>query len=104
LDGRDTVGCQSVSDHSQEVSCATSDEYLQKPWSLLAAGSSVFTQLRYLVYRTFFLNHLVHHRAQLGVLLRLNGIAVPAVYNDSADEQGGMFMEPQLSAAGSGSR
>jgi hypothetical protein len=83
---------------------AASDEYLQKPWSLLAAGSTVFTQPRYLVYRTLFLNHLVHHRAQLGVLLRLNDIAVPAVYNDSADERGGMFMEPQLSAAGSGSR
>ena len=77
-----------------------SDEYLRQPWSLLAAGNAVFTQPRYLVYRTFFLNHLVHHRAQLGVYLRLNGIAVPAVYNDSADEQGGMFMEAPSSAAG----
>lgn len=57
------------------------------------------SQSRYLVYRTFFLNHLVHHRAQLGVALRLNGIAVLAVYNDSADEQSGMFMESQPSAA-----
>jgi uncharacterized damage-inducible protein DinB len=70
----------------------------KQPWSLLAAGNAMFTQPRYLVYRTFFLNHLVHHRAQLGVLLRLNGIAVPAVYNDSADEQGGMFMESASSA------
>ena len=60
----------------------------------------MFTQARYLVYRTMFLNHLVHHRAQLGVSFRLNGIAVPAVYNDSADEQGGMFMESQSVAAG----
>jgi uncharacterized damage-inducible protein DinB len=35
---------------------------------------------------------MVHHRAQLGVYLRLNDVAVPAVYNGSADEQGGMFM------------
>jgi uncharacterized damage-inducible protein DinB len=34
----------------------------------------------------------VHHRAQLGVFLRMLGVLVPAVYNDSADEQGGMFM------------
>jgi len=31
---------------------------------------------------------MIHHRAQLGVYLRLNGVAVPAVYNDSADEHG----------------
>lgn len=77
---------------------SASDEDLQRPWSLLAAGNTVFTQPRYVVYRTFFLNHMVHHRAQLGVLLRLNDVAVPAVYNDSADEQGGMFMESQPSA------
>ena len=37
------------------------------------------------------LNHIVHHRAQLGVYLRLQGVAVPAIYNDSADEKGGVF-------------
>jgi len=45
------------------------------------------------VYRTFIMNHLVHHRAQLGVYPRALGVAVPAVYNDSADEKGGMFMK-----------
>jgi uncharacterized damage-inducible protein DinB len=83
---------------------SASDDRLQEPWSLVAAGNTVFTQPRYLVYRTMFLNHLVHHRAQLGVFLRLNGIAVPAVYNDSADEQGGMFVEAQFSAASAGAR
>jgi uncharacterized damage-inducible protein DinB len=72
---------------------ASTDEFLQKPWSLLAAGNTLFTQPRCLVYQTFFLNHMVHHRAQLGVFFRLRGLSVPAVYNDSADEQGGMFME-----------
>jgi len=70
-----------------------SDPHLQKPWSLLANGKPVFTQPRYLVFRTLFLNHMVHHRAQLGIFFRLLGVRVPAVYNDSADEQGGMFME-----------
>jgi uncharacterized damage-inducible protein DinB len=70
-----------------------SDAHLQKPWSLLATGRVIFTQQRYLVFRTLFLNHLVHHRAQLGVFFRLLGVPVPAVYNDSADEKGGMFIE-----------
>ena len=41
---------------------------------------------RFLAYRQMFLNHLVHHRAQLGVYLRLNGAPVPATYGPSADE------------------
>jgi uncharacterized damage-inducible protein DinB len=70
-----------------------SDPHLQKPWSLIANGQALFTQPRYLVYRTLFLNHMVHHRGQLGVYFRLLGVRVPAVYNDSGDEQGGMFMD-----------
>jgi uncharacterized damage-inducible protein DinB len=66
---------------------------LEEPWSLKAAGQTLWTQPRWLVLKTFFLNHAVHHRAQLGVYLRLLGLPVPAVYNDSADEKGGMFQE-----------
>jgi uncharacterized damage-inducible protein DinB len=71
-----------------------SDPYLQKPWSLVANGVPLITQPRYMIIRTLCLNHMVHHRAQLGVYLRLLGVRVPAVYNDSADEQGGIFMNP----------
>jgi hypothetical protein len=39
-----------------------------------------------LLYRTTFMNHLVHHRAQLGVYLHLLKIAVPGLYGPSADE------------------
>jgi uncharacterized damage-inducible protein DinB len=38
--------------------------------------------------RTWVMNHNIHHRAQLGVYLRLNNIAVPAIYGPSADESG----------------
>jgi len=69
------------------------DDQLDEPWALKAGGHTVFSQPRGLVYRTFIMNHLVHHRAQLGVFLRMLGTPVPAVYNDSADEKGGMFME-----------
>ena len=69
------------------------DASFEKPWSLKAAGKTVWSQPRWLVLKTFFINHAVHHRAQLGVYLRLLGISVPAVYNDSADEKGGMFID-----------
>jgi uncharacterized damage-inducible protein DinB len=65
---------------------------MREPWSLLAAGQVVFTQPRFLVFRTYFLNQAIHHRAQLGVYLHLTGVGVPAVYNDSADERGGMLI------------
>ena len=63
-----------------------SDEHLTKPWTLLAGGETVFTMPRIAVFRSFVMNHLIHHRAQLGVYLRLNDIAVPAIYGPSADE------------------
>ena len=78
---------------TREALSRLTDDQLDEPWALKAAGHTVFSQPRGLVYRTFIINHLVHHRAQLGVYLRMVGVAVPAVYNDSADEKGGMFME-----------
>jgi uncharacterized damage-inducible protein DinB len=64
----------------------TNDEHLMKPWSLKMGGKTVLTMPRVAVVRNFVLNHNVHHRAQLGVYLRLNDIPVPSVYGPSADE------------------
>jgi uncharacterized damage-inducible protein DinB len=69
----------------------SSDAHLQQPWTLKPGGQVLFTKPRWLVLREYIFNHIVHHRAQLGVYLRLNAIAVPAIYNDSADEKGGVF-------------
>jgi uncharacterized damage-inducible protein DinB len=63
-----------------------SDEELMKPWSLIAAGKTVFTLPKIAVLRGFVMNHMIHHRAQLGVYLRLNNVAVPSIYGPSADE------------------
>lgn len=63
-----------------------SDQILLHPWSLLQGGKPMFTMPRTAVLRTFVMNHIIHHRAQLGVYLRLNDIAVPSVYGPSADE------------------
>lgn len=63
-----------------------SDTHLAKPWSLLTNGQAILTLPRSALIRTFVLNHLIHHRAQLGVYLRLNNVPVPALYGPSADE------------------
>ncbi len=64
-----------------------SDEHLLKPWTLFYGERMIFTQPRTAVLRSFFMNHIIHHRAQLGVYLRLNNVPVPAIYGPSADEQ-----------------
>ncbi|MCC7154477.1 MAG: DinB family protein [Bryobacterales bacterium] len=63
-----------------------SNEKLMEPWTLLAGGKPVFTMPRYSVLRGMILNHCVHHRAQLGVYLRLLNVPVPSVYGPTADE------------------
>jgi uncharacterized damage-inducible protein DinB len=63
-----------------------SDERMKQPWSLLNAGAPIMTMPRVAVVRSFVMNHTIHHRAQLGVYLRLNDIAVPSIYGPSADE------------------
>ena len=73
-------------DASRQAIAGASDEHLMKNWSLLRAGQTIMTMPRVNVLRMFCMNHLIHHRAQLGVYLRLNDIPVPSVYGPSADE------------------
>lgn len=63
-----------------------SDAELFKPWRLLSNGNTILTMPKIAVLRSFVMNHLIHHRAQLGVYLRLNDIPVPSIYGPSADE------------------
>ena len=65
-----------------------SDQTLMHSWSLLSGGKPMFTMPRTAVLRTFVMNHIIHHRAQLGVYLRMNDIPVPSIYGPSADEAG----------------
>ncbi len=65
---------------------AASDDELRKPWKLLFGDRVIIDAPRMVLYRTTFLNHIVHHRAQLGVYLRLLNIPVPGLYGPSADE------------------
>ena len=60
-------------------------EYLGM-WSLKRGGQEIFSMPRVAAFRTFVLYHIVHHRGQLSVYLRLNDIPVPAIYGPTADE------------------
>ncbi|MGO9262514.1 MAG: DinB family protein [Bryobacteraceae bacterium] len=65
---------------------ATSDEHWQKIWTFKFAGNTVLSMPRAAVMRSVIMNHMIHHRAQLGVFLRLNDVAIPGMYGPSADE------------------
>jgi hypothetical protein len=62
-----------------------SDDYLLGVWEFRAGDKVLYAAPRALLYRTMFLNHWVHHRAQLGVYLRLLNVPIPGLYGPSAD-------------------
>jgi len=64
-----------------------SDAALQEMWSLRTGDEVHFSAPRIACLRGFVMNHIIHHRAQLGVYLRLNDVALPPIYGPSADEQ-----------------
>jgi len=65
----------------------SSDEHFMANWDFMQGGKVLFSMPRIVCIRSFIMNHTIHHRAQLGVYLRLNDIPVPAIYGPSADEQ-----------------
>ena len=65
---------------------AKSDAELMAPWSLKNGKQTFFTMPKAVVWRSFVMNHLVHHRAQLSVYLRMHDVPLPAMYGPSADE------------------
>ena len=71
---------------ARETLAAASDEKLMGMWTMRTGDQVHMTMPKVAVVRGFIMNHMIHHRAQLGVYLRLNGIAVPSIYGPSADE------------------
>jgi uncharacterized damage-inducible protein DinB len=71
---------------SRAAIAGLSDEDLMKPWTLLMDGKALMTMPKAGVLRTAMMNHLIHHRGQLSVYLRLTGTPVPSIYGPSADE------------------
>ena len=70
-----------------EAIAIVSDEDMGKDWTLLVGGSPIFTMPRIAVLKSMILNHIIHHRAQLSVYLRMNDVPVPGMYGPSADER-----------------
>ena len=66
---------------------ATGDSEMMAPWTFQNAGQVIFTMPRASTLRSFVMNHLIHHRGQLTVYLRLKNVPVPSVYGPTADEQ-----------------
>jgi len=56
------------------------------PWTLKAGGKELFTMPKIAVMRNFVMNHMIHHRGQLMVYLRMLGVPVPSIYGPSGDE------------------
>ncbi len=65
-----------------------SDGELMAPWTFKVQGKTMFTMPRVAVMRSMLFNHIVHHRGQLSVYLRLNDVPLPAIYGPTADERG----------------
>lgn len=66
---------------------AMTDAELGAPWALTRGSASLMSMPRYSAFRRFLLDHLIHHRGQLTVYLRLCDVPLPALYGPSADEQ-----------------
>ncbi|MYC86613.1 MAG: DUF664 domain-containing protein [Gemmatimonadales bacterium] len=70
---------------ARETIEATPDEVFAGTWTLKVAGEDRFSMPKAVVLRSFVLDHLIHHRAQLGVYLRLLDVPVPQTFGPTAD-------------------
>jgi uncharacterized damage-inducible protein DinB len=73
-------------DEARAAIAGATDADLAVEWSLIYGGKKVLSMPRAAVLRGVVMNHLIHHRAQLGVYLRLNEVKIPGMYGPSADE------------------
>jgi uncharacterized damage-inducible protein DinB len=73
-------------DAARKALAGASDAELHQPWSFKKDGQVIFTQPRIGVIRGMVINHMIHHRAQLSVYLRLRDVPLPSMYGPSADE------------------
>lgn len=71
---------------ARNLIAGASDAEFQKMWTFRYGGQTIFSMPRAAVLRSVVMNHMIHHRAQLSVYLRLNEIEVPGMYGPSADE------------------
>jgi uncharacterized damage-inducible protein DinB len=70
---------------AREAIAGTSDEAMMETWTLKNGGITIFAMPRAAVLRTMLMNHMIHHRGQLSVYLRLNEVPLPSIYGPTAD-------------------
>jgi uncharacterized damage-inducible protein DinB len=73
--------------NTREALAARSDAELMSPWRLMRGDKTMFTMPKIAVMRSFVVNHMIHHRGQLSVYLRMHDVPLPSIYGPSADEQ-----------------
>lgn len=71
---------------AREILANTSDETMMSDWTMRTGDTVHFTMPKVAVLRSFVISHMIHHRAQLGVYLRMNDVPVPMSYGPTADE------------------
>lgn len=71
---------------TRERIVSTSDAEFMKPWTLLKRGEKLFEVPKVGALRSFGTNHMIHHRGQLTLYLRLNDVPLPQIYGPTADE------------------
>lgn len=76
---------KNVSEAVESLKSSADDRFMEN-WTMRNGETVYFTMPKVAVMRSFIMNHIIHHRGQLSVYLRLNDIAVPAIYGPSADE------------------
>ena len=72
---------------SRAMLAAATDAELMVAWTLKMGGKTVFNMPRVAVFRSFILNHVIHHRGQLSVYLRMCDVPLPSIYGPTADTQ-----------------
>ena len=72
---------------AREAIQGASDEHLGKTWSLIYGGQTIFSMPRAAVLRNMVMSHMIHHRGQLSVYLRLLEVPIPGMYGPSADQK-----------------
>lgn len=72
--------------NARQTLAGMSDEEMMAIWSLKNAGKTLFSMPRASVLRSMVMNHMIHHRGQLNVYLRLNDVPLPSTYGPTADE------------------
>lgn len=72
--------------NAKEVLAKTSDEVMGTNWTMRTGEKIYFTMPKVVVLRSMVFNHIIHHRAQLGVYLRMLNVPLPGLYGPSADD------------------